>query len=286
MPTKSATNRFDRVLVHVTRLADLFDAPVVEHREPVAEGKGLVLIVCDDDEGDADLALNCLELQLHLLSELEVECSQWFVEQKHSWPPHQGARQGDALTLTARELRGFARSVVVESDHLERLGGTRPPFGLGHAADLHAVLDVLGDGHVREECVLLEDGVDVTASRREFGDVDTAELDGARGGLFEAGDHPEHGGLARPGGAEDREQFAVLDGQVGACHGHDRLSEHLANACEFDLRFAGAGWHGLNRMDPSPPPQRNVWTSWNRDANSTVSAATGAPSPRAALIQM
>ena len=81
---------------------------------------------------------------------------------------------------------------------------------------LHSVLDVLRHRHVRKQRVLLEHRVDVPAAGRQPGDVHAAEPDDAGGGLFEAGDHAQHGGLARPGRAEDGEELAVVDGQVGA----------------------------------------------------------------------
>ena len=97
------------------------------------------------------------------------------------------------------------------------------PAALGLARtplDLQAVLDVLRDGHVREQRVLLEDGVDVAA--RAAGSAVTStppsRID-AGGRLLEAGDHPQHRGLARPRRAEDGEQLAVGDGQVGALDG-------------------------------------------------------------------
>ena len=93
-----------RVLVDVARLADLFDAPVVEHREPVAQRQRLVLVVGDDDERDADFALDRLQFDLHLFAQLEIQRAERLVEQQHPRPPDQGARQRHALTLAARQL--------------------------------------------------------------------------------------------------------------------------------------------------------------------------------------
>ena len=112
-----------RILVDVAGGADLLDAPVVEHREPVAQGQRLVLVVGDDDEGDADLALDRLELDLHLLAQLEVQCAQRLVEQQHPRAPDQRAREGDALTLAAGQLRGLPRRRAGQPDHVECVGG-------------------------------------------------------------------------------------------------------------------------------------------------------------------
>ena len=87
----------------------------------------------------------------------------------------------------------------------------------------------------------------VLTSRRRAGNEVTStppSLIVARGGLLEAGDHPQHRGLARSRGAEDREQLAVLDGQVGALDGDDHVAafvEHLADADQLDLRIVNGG---------------------------------------------
>ena len=67
--------------------------------------------------------------------------------------------------------------------------------------DPQAVLHVAEHVHVREQRVVLEDGVDVAVERRPAGDVLAAEEDPARGRLLEARDHPQHRGLARAGRA-------------------------------------------------------------------------------------
>src|SRR5207249_4894904 len=63
---------------------DLLDAALVEDGDAVAHRQGLLLVVGDEDEGDADLALELLELDLHLLAQLEVECAEGFVEQQYA----------------------------------------------------------------------------------------------------------------------------------------------------------------------------------------------------------
>ena len=113
-----------------------------------------------------------------------------------------------------------------------------------HALDLQPVLDVLGDGHVGEQGVFLEDGVDVATPRGQRGDVDAAEADRPRRRLLEPGDHAQHRGLARSGRAEDREQLAVADGQVGALDGDHlvpAVAELFADADQLDLRIVNGG---------------------------------------------
>ena len=73
-----------RALVDLLGRADLLDAALVEHGDAVAHAERLVLVVGDEDEGDADLALDRLQLDLHLLAQLEVERAQRLVQQQHA----------------------------------------------------------------------------------------------------------------------------------------------------------------------------------------------------------
>ena len=67
--------------------------------------------------------LDVLELDLHLLAQLEVERAQRLVEQQHARPVDERARQGDALALAARELARLAPRELAEAHERERLGG-------------------------------------------------------------------------------------------------------------------------------------------------------------------
>ena len=76
-----------RTLVDLGRGADLLDPTLVEDREAVAHRERLLLVVRDIDEGDADvadLALDALQLDLHLLAELQVERAERLVEEQHA----------------------------------------------------------------------------------------------------------------------------------------------------------------------------------------------------------
>ena len=104
VPTKPATNGRRRTLVDLGGAPDLLDPPGVEHRDPVGHRERFLLVVGHEDERDPDLALDALELDLHLLAQLEVQRAERLVEQQHLGPVHQGAGQGDPLALAAGQL--------------------------------------------------------------------------------------------------------------------------------------------------------------------------------------
>ena len=96
------------VLVELAGRAHLLDHAVVHHRDGVGHGHGLLLVVGDVHEGDADLGLDPLELDLHLPAQLEVQRAQRLVEQQHAGLVDQGAAERDPLLLAAGELGGLA----------------------------------------------------------------------------------------------------------------------------------------------------------------------------------
>src|SRR5262249_45769296 len=88
---KAGHERRPRLLVDLHWAADLLDAAVVEHRDAVAHGQRLFLVVGHIDESDAHLALHPEQFELHLLAELEVERAQGLIQQQHLGLVHDGA---------------------------------------------------------------------------------------------------------------------------------------------------------------------------------------------------
>ncbi len=86
----------------------------------------------DVDEGDPDLGLDPLQLDLHLPSQLEVEGPQRLVEEQHVRTVDDRAGQRDALLHAARQLGRLLVGDVGELDQLEGLHGAR--LGLGDLA--------------------------------------------------------------------------------------------------------------------------------------------------------
>src|SRR5205823_13588484 len=102
--------------------ANLLDTALVEDRQAVAHGESLLLVVGDVDEGDPDLLLDRLELDLHLLAQLEVERTQRLVQEQDSGPVDECPGQCDALPLAAGELRWLAAGKARQADPAPRLG--------------------------------------------------------------------------------------------------------------------------------------------------------------------
>ncbi len=103
-PRKPGHETRHRTFVEDLRLAELLVATLVHDGDAIRHRHRLFLVVGHVDEGDPDLLLDALELDLHLLAQLEVERTERLVEEQHRGLVDQGARQGDALRLATRDL--------------------------------------------------------------------------------------------------------------------------------------------------------------------------------------
>jgi hypothetical protein len=86
--------------------------------------EGLLLVVGQVEEGDPHLALDALQLRLHLLAQLLVERAERLVEQQHRGAVDERPGQRHTLLLAAREL---ARPRLLAPPQLDRLEGLGHP---------------------------------------------------------------------------------------------------------------------------------------------------------------
>ncbi len=149
------------------------------------------------------------------------------------WPPESSAGR--------RSPSPSRRTIESISSIRSRALGPLDPLQLQPEAD------VLGDRHVREQRVVLEDHVDVPVPRRDQRHVLAVEHHPARRRLLEAGDHPQRRRLPAPARAEHREELAAGDLDRDVVD-RERFAEPLADPLEPDHRFG----RGAHQPRPSP----------------------------------
>ena len=215
---------------------------MAQHHDAVGHGQRLFLVVGDIDDGFSQFPVQVLDLDLHLLAQLAVQCTERLVHQDQRRIEHGSACQGHALLLAAAELRGVA---VLEAPHAharQRLGDQFLRLRLRHAARLQWEGDVVAHRHVREQSVALENHTLVAPVGGDLVRALAIDQDLPRRGVDEAGQHHQQRGLARAAGAQQGDEFAGLDLQVDI--GHDRVAAVLLrDAAEFH----GAGARGSGR---------------------------------------
>ncbi len=218
-PRKPATKRVLRAFVQGLGIAELLVPAVVHDGDAIGHRHRLFLVVGHVDERDPDLLLDPLELDLHLLAELEVEGAERLVEEQDGRLVHEGPGEGHALRLAAGDLAGLAALVAGQLDELEHLGDALLDVGVGNLPAPKPERDVVVDREVRKQGVVLEDRVDVALVGGEPGHVLALELDPALRRLLEAADHPEGRRLAAAGWAEEAEELALVDVEVDVVDG-------------------------------------------------------------------
>ena len=111
-----------------------------------------------------------------------------------------------------------------------------------HAGQFQRQRDVVGDGFRGEQVEVLEDHSDALAELPQAvgiqrGDVFAVDQDASAAGFFEAVDQAQQGALAGAGVADQTEDLAALDAQVGGLQGRDFAACALAGdaVCLVDL---------------------------------------------------
>ena len=93
-----------RVLVDRLRRACLLDMAVVHDRDAVAHRQRLFLVVRDEDERDADVFLERLQLDLEVLAQARVERAERLVQEQHARAQDERSCERDTLLLAAGQL--------------------------------------------------------------------------------------------------------------------------------------------------------------------------------------
>jgi len=156
--------------------ADLLEAAVAHDCQGLGHGESFFLVVGYVECGNGSFAMDACNFFAHFEAELGVEVAEGFVKEDEVGANDEGPCECDSLLLSAGELAGPAMGVLRHSDHFEGLTDAAALFVTGQTADVEAVCDVLGDGHVRPEGVVLEDHADVAFVRGDEGDAFVVEV--------------------------------------------------------------------------------------------------------------
>ena len=226
-----------RLVVDILRRAELEDMPRAHDGHAVAHGQRFLLIVGDEDEGDAALALNALEFQLHLAAELEVERAQRLIQQQHIRLVNQRARNRHTLLLAAGEAGNAALFKACQTDQRQHAADLLGGLLLILLAQIRAEGDVLRHIQMRKERIALKHGVDRALIRRQADDVLPLIEDFAAGRLFKTADAAQQRRFAAAGRAEQRHKLVFPD-----------VDAHAAQRGEAILKDHAKVSNGKNRL--------------------------------------
>lgn len=132
------------------------------------------------------------------------------------------------------------RVALLEAGKLQQIEQLRHagfPVGLLPFLDFQAERDVLEDRHVLEQGVILKDETDVPLLDRESVDGFAVDDDLPGGGHFQAGNHPQHRGLAAAARPEQSHQLAFANGEGDIVNGRD-VAELLRDFLDDNAHWA------------------------------------------------
>src|SRR5262245_15738737 len=269
-----------RPVIDLERRRRLLERAVAEDRDAVGHGHRLGLVVGHVHHRDADLAVDALELDLHLLAQVLVQGPEGLVEQKHIRVEDEATGERDTLLLTAGQL---ARVLIGEGPQADEVEDLAHALGLSRArkpAHAQRESDVALDRHVGEQRVALEDDADVALVRLAERQILAAELDDAVGRFLEAGDHHERRRLPGAARAEEREKLALRDVEADAVDGVDAAVVGFHETVELEIRQRQALTRGtMSASTTTQPAPVGLTTIGFTSSSARLSRSAHAKSP-------
>ena len=194
--------------VQVARFAHFLQPSPIHDPDPVGHRERLLLVVCHEDRRNADRTLNPANRAPELFPDLRIERTEGLIEEQHARFVREGARDGDTLLLAARKLRRQAPIHALERDEPQQLGAPPPPLAHGHAPRSQREFDVVGDRHVPEKRIVLEDEADLPLLCADARHVSAVQHDAAVVDRRESGNGAQERALPASGRAEEHEELA------------------------------------------------------------------------------
>ena len=196
------------------RGGDLLDDAVLHDHDAIAEGHSLGLVVGNVDEGALDLVTQLNELGAHLVTQLGVQVGQRLVHQEDLRITHDGAADGDTLTLAARKRLGLTVKVLGNTQDLGSGANLAVDLVLGDLLELKRKRHVLVHRHIGVQSITLEHHGDVAVLGRHVVDALAIDEHIAGGDVLQAGDHAHRRGLTAARRANEDDELLVVNGEV------------------------------------------------------------------------
>ena len=122
---------------------------------------GFFLIVSDVNKRDPQLLLQTFQFQLHLSAQLQIQCSQRFIQQQHLRLIDHRSGNGNALLLSTGQLIRHPFSIPFQLYQTKGLLHSLCNLCLGNFSDLQSISYVVRHIHMRKQGIILEHRIDI-----------------------------------------------------------------------------------------------------------------------------
>ena len=198
-------------IVNILRGTDLLNLSVAHDNDFVRHRQRFFLVVCDKNKGNADLLLDPFQLVLHLLAQLQIQCSERFVKQQDLRLIDQRPGNGNSLLLSSGEQCNIFLFISFEADQLQHLHDFLLDHVLAHLFDLQAEGNIVINIHMREKGIFLEYGIQLPLIGRQLCNILTVKNDFSLGRFKETSQNSEQCCFAAPGGSEQGHKLILLN---------------------------------------------------------------------------
>src|ERR1051326_1180263 len=215
-----------------------------------------VVLVCDQHDRFS-FVVECLKDGHDLFRRARVEISRRLVSEHDCRIRDERACDGDALLLSAGQLRGLIAFASFQSHAMQRVERRFVPL-LARPSELavqQRQLDVLDRRRAREQIEALKNEADLRVANDgalvaiELRDVDSVEQVRSGRRTIEAAEDVHQRRLAGAGRSHDRDEVAFVDEKIDAV---ERAHFHFAH--RVDLRQLTNLDDGTRHYRPRPPP--------------------------------
>ena len=154
------------------------------------------------------------DLGSHLGTQLGVQVGEGLVQEEDLGVTDDGTAQGNTLPLAAGQSLGLAVQQVGDVQDAGSLFHAALDLILGGLAQLQAEGHVVVHSHVGVQGVVLEHHGDIAVLGGDIIGEGVADVQLALADLFQAGDHPQGGGLTAARRPYQDDELLVLDLQI------------------------------------------------------------------------
>src|SRR5262245_1724452 len=176
--------------------AFLLNSALIHDDDAVSHLERLFLIVGHEYTGDVNLVMEASQPATQFLTDLCVKGAKRLVKEQHFRLSGQSTGQRNALPLAARELARITPLQPIQPNQSQQFVDTLANLGFGYVANSQAIADVLCDGHMAKERVMLKHETDLALTSRLLRDVLVIVIYGARFRHFQSRDHAEESGFS------------------------------------------------------------------------------------------
>ncbi len=176
--------------------------------DAITQGEGFLSIMRDEDAGDACAALHLLGFFAQTFTQQAIKIGEGFIEHEQARIKGERTSEGDALLLSARELRGTTITLAGrEAYPIKHLVGLGESCCFCNALHAQTEGDILQGAEMREQRVVLKHHACVPPLGRIVGHIAIMDNDATRIGRQVATDETQQRALAAAGGTEQTKQF-------------------------------------------------------------------------------